>query len=113
MLDSRPSSGSGQRMPTPRPTGAQMSSTDIPPTFKQLRYLRTLAGCAGQTFATPHTRAQASAEIRRLKAVRSAGFTFAERQAEQASREVHGGVAIVQAWEIAGHGSTATWSQRS
>ena len=33
-----------------------MSRTDLPPTFKQLRYLRTLAGRAGQTFATPRTR---------------------------------------------------------
>jgi hypothetical protein len=89
-----------------------MSSTDFPPTFKQLRYLRTLAGRAGQTFATPRTRAQASAEIRRLKAVRATGLTFAEMQAEQAVR-THGDVAIVQAWEVAGHGSTATWSQRS
>ena len=90
-----------------------MSNTDVPPSFKQLRYLRTLATRAGQTFATPHTRAEASAEIRRLRSVRSAGFTFAERHAEQAAREVHGDVAIVQAWELAGHGSTATWSQRS
>ena len=90
-----------------------MSNTEPPPSFKQLRYLRTLASRAGQTFATPHTRAEASAEIRRLKSVRSAGFTFAERQEEQAAREVHGDVAIVQGWEIAGHGSTATWSQRS
>jgi hypothetical protein len=82
-----------------------MSSTDFPPTFKQLRYLRTLAGRAGQTFATPRTRAQASAEIRRLRAVRSAGFTFAELQAEQSARDAHGDVAIVQAWEIAGRGS--------
>jgi hypothetical protein len=90
-----------------------MSSTDVPPTFKQLRYLRTLASRAGQTFATPHTRAQASDEIRRLKEVRAAGFTFAELQAEQAARDAHGDVAIVQPWEIAGRGSTATWSQRS
>jgi hypothetical protein len=90
-----------------------MSNTDLPPTFKQLRYLRALASRAGQTFATPRTRAQASAEIRRLKSVRSAGFTFAELQAEQTAREVHGDVAMVQPWEIAGHGSTATWSQRS
>jgi hypothetical protein len=60
----------------------------LPPTFKQRRYLRTLDGCAGQTFATPRTPAQASAEIRRLKAVRSAGFTVAELQAKQCAREV-------------------------
>jgi hypothetical protein len=90
-----------------------MSNTNLPPSFKQLRYLRTLANRAGQTFATSQTRAEASVEIRRLKSVRSAGFTFAERQAEQAAREVHGDVAIVQAWEITGHASTATWCQRS
>jgi hypothetical protein len=90
-----------------------MSSTELPPTFKQLRYLRTLASRAGQTFTTPQTRAQASAEIHRLKAVRTTGFTFAELRAEQDAREAHGDVAIVQPWEIAGRGSTATWSQRS
>ena len=90
-----------------------MSSLDHPPPFKQLRYLRTLASRAGQTFATPRTRADASTEIRRLKAVRSTGFTFAELPAEQAARETHSDVAIVQPWEIDGRGSTATWSKRS
>jgi len=47
-----------------------MSQTQPPtpttdqPTPRQLRYLRTLAGQAGQTFTTPHTRRHASAEIR-------------------------------------------------
>jgi hypothetical protein len=90
-----------------------MSSTDIAPTAKQLRYLRMLANRAGQTFATPRTRAQASAEIRRLKAVRANGFTFAELQAERCAREAHGDAATIRPWEIAGHGGTATWSQRS
>jgi hypothetical protein len=112
-LDGRPSSRSGQGMPTPRPTGAQMSSTELPPTSKQLSYLRTLAGRGGQTFVTPRTRAQASEAIRRLKAVRATGFTFAELQAEQAAHEAHGDLAIFRPWEIAGRGSTATWSQRS
>ena len=90
-----------------------MSSTEHPPTSKQLRYLRTLAGRAGQTFVTPRTRAQASAEIRRLKAVRATGFTFAELQPEQPAREAYGDLAIIQPWEIAGRGSNATWCQRS
>jgi hypothetical protein len=90
-----------------------MSSTELPPTSKQLRYLRTLAGRAGQTFVTPRTRAHASTEIQRLKAVRVTGFTFAELEAEQAAREAHGDVAIFQPWEMTGRGSTATWSQRS
>ena len=89
-----------------------MSNTELRPTRKQLRYLRTLADRAGQTFATPLTRADASDEIRRLKAVRATGFTFAELQAEQAARENHGDFAIIQPWEIAGSWSTATWSQR-
>jgi hypothetical protein len=84
-----------------------------PPTDKQLAYLRTLAERSGQTFISPRTRSQASAEIRRLRHVQTSGFTFAELQAEQAVRDVHGDVAIVQPWEIAGRGSTATWRQRS
>ena len=38
------------------------------PTAKQLRYLRALANSRGQTFTYPTTKAQASAEIRRLQA---------------------------------------------
>ena len=84
-----------------------------PPTAKQLAYLRALAERTGQTFASPRTRTQASAEIRRLKSVRTRGFTFAELEAEQVVREVHGDVAVVMPWEIAGPGSGATWSQRA
>jgi hypothetical protein len=83
------------------------------PTAKQLAYLRALAERTGQTFASPRTTAQASAEIRRLKSVRANGFTFAELEPEQAVREVHGDVAVVMPWEIAGRGSGATWSQRA
>jgi hypothetical protein len=83
-----------------------------PPTTKQLMYLRALARRAGQTFTTPRTRAQASAEIRRLKSITDSGFTFAELDAEQVAAHAHGDVAVVMPWEIAGGGSTATWSQR-
>jgi hypothetical protein len=88
-----------------------MSSTEPLPTRKQLSYLRMLAGRAGQTFVTPRTRREASVEIRRLKAVRATGFTFAELEAEHAAREAHGDVAIIQPWEIAGSGSNCRWSQ--
>ena len=85
-----------------------------PPTAKQLNYLRTLAHRTGQTFTTPRTRKQASAEIRRLKAVRATGFTFAELQPEQAARHANHDVACtVKPWEVRGYGSNATWSQRS
>jgi hypothetical protein len=88
-------------------------SSSIPPTASQLRYLRTLALRTGQTFVAPRDRSQASAEIRRLKNAKTRGLTFAELEAEQANREVRGDAATVNAWEIAGHGSTATWRQRS
>jgi hypothetical protein len=39
-----------------------------PPSVKQLTYLRALAERTGQTFATPRTSRDASAEIRRLRA---------------------------------------------
>jgi hypothetical protein len=42
----------------------------VKPTTKQLRYLRDLANSRGQTFRYPQTRAEASAEIRRLRARR-------------------------------------------
>jgi hypothetical protein len=52
-------------MPAPNHERHQMSSK--PPTPKQLAYLRALAERTGQTFATPRTSQDASAEIRRLK----------------------------------------------
>ena len=86
-----------------------------PPTARQLKYLRTLATRAGQTFATPRDREHASAEIRRLKAITTTGFTFAELQAERAARAANDDVPLTIAYqphELQGHGSTATWSRR-
>jgi hypothetical protein len=69
---------------------------------------------AGQTFTTPRTREQASAEIHRLKAITDTGFTFAELHAEQAAREANDDLSCtVKPHEVSGFGSTATWSQRS
>ena len=101
-----------------------MTSTTWPtakrPTAKQLTYLRTLAKRTGTSFATPISRADASAEIRRLKRIASTGFTFAELKAEQAACRDHDDAPLpaelataVQDWEVAGYGSTATWSQRA
>ncbi len=91
-----------------------MSTATWPPTARQLAYLRQLARRAGQTFTTPRTREQASAEIERLLAVTDTGFTFAELQAEQAAREANDDLSCaVKPHEIHGYGSTATWSQRS
>jgi len=44
----------------------------VEPTAKQLAFLRALAQCTGETFASPRTRAEASSEIRRLPAGRAA-----------------------------------------
>ena len=89
-------------------------SDTLPPTRKQLAYLRKLAQRAGQTFTTPRTRFQASAEIRRLQAIRSTGFTFAELEAERAARELNDDLTCsVKPFEVSGFGSSATWSQRS
>jgi len=86
------------------------------PTAKQLAYLRTLAERTGRTFAWPRTSQQASAEIRKLRAVQS--DSRVERAIER--REIADAIATgpvdgsrVRADEVAGWGSTATWSQRS
>jgi hypothetical protein len=85
---------------------------DAPPTPKQLSYLRSLAQRAGQTFVVPRTRAQASNEIRRLKAIRSSGFTFAELETENAARVAHHDAALVRPDEVAGYGADCSWSYR-
>ena len=56
-----------------------MSATDKP-TAKQLAHLRQLATRFGQSFAYPHTRAQASAEIRRLRSAQSGRDASIDRQ---------------------------------
>src|SRR3954470_7397328 len=61
-----PRRGSGTRMPSPHPTNRPPVSG---PTPKQLKLLRHLARTCGQTFATPRTKREASAEIDRLLAV--------------------------------------------
>jgi hypothetical protein len=90
-------------------------ATSTPPTDRQLAYLRRLARRTGTTFTPPRTRAQASAEIQRLKAIRSTGFTFAELRAEQAAREQAYDLdaTLIRADEIRGHGADCTWSHCS
>ena len=89
-------------------------SSTLPATRRQLAYLRKLARRTGQTFTPPRTRLQASAEIRRLQATRSTGFTFAELEAERAARELNDDLTCsIKPFEVSGFGSSATWSQRS
>jgi hypothetical protein len=83
------------------------------PTAKQLAYLRGLADRAGQTFVNPHTRRQASAEIRRLRAQKSTGRVerrIERRQiADAIARGPHDAAGIDLDRDVTGYGSTATW----
>jgi len=92
-----------------------MTPTDRPATARQLAYLKVLAQRTGQTFSYPRTAAHASLEIARLKAVRPS--SRAERELERVGdptvREALEDAAAVQAIEIVGFGSSATWSRRS
>jgi hypothetical protein len=95
-----------------------MASTANRPTPRQLNYLRGLAAKTGTSFTYPHTFAQADAEIKRLKAIKATGFTFAELKAENQARDLHGDPPVTYGTapaddEIVGYGASATWSQRS
>jgi hypothetical protein len=91
------------------------ATNDQPATSRQLTYLKALAERTGQTFSWPSTRAQASAEIARLK--RTPGSTRTECAIEQlesrAICEAADDAADVHEFEVIGYGSSATWSQRS
>ena len=83
------------------------------PTRKQLAYLKTLAEQTGTSFAYPGTASQASAEIRRLKAI--APHTPQERHRDR--RDIQRDLATrpddstsVKPHETTGYGSTAHWS---
>ena len=86
---------------------------ELRPTAKQLAYLRALAERAGQTFAYPRTRRQASAEIRRLRAQQPTSRV--ERRIER--REIADVIArgpneaagIDLDRDVTGYGSAATW----
>src|SRR3954449_3650090 len=90
---------------------ARMRATDKP-TPKQLGYLRRLAASRVQTFRYPQTRAEASAEIKRLKASRS--DTRLERAVERAEArrgaDTQRDAAAVRDDEIEGYGSSARWA---
>lgn len=79
------------------------------PSAKQLSYLRSLAQRTGTSFSYPTTKADASAEIKRLKAINGRGHTFAERsaQADHSDIPTRNG-AVIQDFEVTGHGSRAS-----
>jgi hypothetical protein len=86
-----------------------------PPTPKQLAYLKALAERTGQTFAMPRTSHDASAEIRRLQRVQPGCIDSAELDREIADAIAKGEADATRfrSTEVAGFGSSATWSQRS
>ena len=84
------------------------------PTPKQLVYLRSLAEATGTTFTYPKSSAQASAEIRRIKARprSSAGERTRERrdvQRELAERP-QDAAAVRVGRDVRGYGSSARWA---
>jgi hypothetical protein len=90
-----------------------MTNSQLPPKPKQLSYLKDLAKKAGETFAYPETRAKASAEIKRLLDRKKLSPAERRREAFEdrcQAGERHGDAAAVREDEVAGWGSTATWS---
>lgn len=88
----------------------------LKPSPKQLSYLRNLAERTGESFAYPQTRAQASAEIDRLKRRKRMSPADRRREAHELCRHVAGrggDAAAVRSAELTGYGSSATWSQRA
>ncbi len=81
------------------------------PSAKQLRYLRNLALQRGESFIYPHTAAEASAEIDRLKARRPDSYIERCIERDQISRDMasRGDAAAVRGSEISGYGSSARW----
>lgn len=84
------------------------------PTRKQLAYLKSLADTTGTTFTYPKTKAQASAEIRRMKSRprSSAGDRTRERrdvQRELAERP-RDAAAVRVGRDVRGYGSSARWA---
>ena len=87
-----------------------------PPTTRQLAYLRALAKRTGQTFATPQTSRDASAEIRRLRAVPAESQLERRIEHDEIADAVSAGAedsVRVTRGEVTGYGSSATWRQRS
>ena len=79
------------------------------PSAQQLAYLRSLAERTGTSFSYPTTKSDASAEIKRLKAINGRGHTFAEQAAQGDHSDIptRNGAAI-RDFEVTGHGSAAS-----
>jgi hypothetical protein len=84
-----------------------------PASSKQQRYIKSLMLAVGESGALPKTSAEASAEIKRLKARRRLSPAERHREAFEArceASERHGDAAAFRPDEIGGYGSSAHWS---
>jgi len=82
------------------------------PTPKQLAYLRRLAEATATTFSPPHTRAEASREIERLRhrPRPERGDVVRERRAVSRALAGRGDATAVRPDEVSGYGSSARWA---
>jgi hypothetical protein len=100
--------------PEPAPNDERESMPSKRPTPKQLAYLRTLAERTGQTFVSPQTRRDASAEIRRLKAAPAESQLVWRIERDEIADAIGTGAqdsARVIRNEVNGYGSNCRWSQ--
>ena len=90
-----------------------MTTTTARPTSKQLAYLRSLAQATGETFTYPQTSAQASAEIRRLRARTPTPRGEQRRERTQIQRDMQehpqDACRVDLDRETTGYGANATW----
>jgi hypothetical protein len=85
------------------------------PTRRQLAYLRDLATSTGTTFAYPATKAEASAEIERLKATSRSRAGEAKREQRAVQRDLADrpdDATAIRDRDVRGYGSSARWSHR-
>jgi hypothetical protein len=76
------------------------------PSARQLSYLKALAVRTGTSFAYPRTRAQASAEIERLRQLEALA---AEREEPVCDERAPAYAAAVRPDEVSGYGASARW----
>jgi hypothetical protein len=104
-----PRAGCRPTVPNQHPRKA----THVKPTPKQLAYLKSLAEKTGTTFMYPKTKAQASAEIRRLKARPRSGPDERARERRDVQRDLaerSDDAAAIRRRDVRGYGSSARWA---
>lgn len=84
------------------------TSSMLPPTNRQLRYLRALAERTGTTFSVPANRAEASRSIEALRGRKREPEAPWNRPGSAAERPPTYGTAVHES-EVSGFGATAHW----